>query len=759
MKRLATPEITNVPASTPTSKRSKVRTSARASLVALLLLPLVLLIASLVHIAPAVAAVGYGQLPLTFGSSVLEKPTDITVDQANGNVYVTSSGSNTVDLFGPEGGSPLDGFMTPITGPAGLPFHFGGEPSAVAIDESGGTSNGDLYVSDAENNVVDKFKPTGLGEYTYVCRFVGYGQGCEENPTVSPTWHEPDGVAVDSHGNVYVASFGPGTGAVYEFDSEGQDVREFSGGDIGTRGPEAKPVGVAVDAKDNVYVNNYRNSIVKIDASGHESLLDEGGSRGVAVDAHGDVFVDDGSAIVEYDESAELVDRFGEGSASESEGIAVDDSTGDVYVSDKSTNEVLVFGQVVVPTVMTGGASGAKGTMAKVAGSVNPEGIEAQYFVEYGQCNENRLVKCPQSPYTDMTAETELPEPSGTNPEAVEAELTGLSPNTAYRYRLVGKNVNGSARGKEGTFTTGPAVAGVSTTFATSIQPAGATLNGMLDPEGAPAHYYFEYASEATYNEALENGASNPYSASTEAEPGERSGSGEEVAGTPVTGLEFGTTYHYRIVTHNGYGETVGEDHTMTTLPALPIVDDLRPSFATGVGYHEAELRGTVNPGRGMTSYTFQYGTSSAYEFSTPPVYTQANDEDDQVEQAISGLQPGTLYHYELLATNATGMATSEEGEFTTLAEGAEPQPEGGTGGSQPAAGSPLTQPSTPGLLPFTPVAFPTETGVIGPPPKKLTNAQKLTNALKTCRKHHKGSSPRARKQRRSCEKQARKRY
>jgi hypothetical protein len=650
--------------------------------------------ALLLYLPPARAAVGY-KLKLTFGSTALVLPTDLTIDQANRNVYVTDSGASDVVLFGQEGEGPAGGFVTPITGPAELPFHFGNEVSAVAIDESsGGPSSGDLYVSDGKDNVVDKFKLTSLGEYTYVCRFVGYGRGCEKEPASAPSWVEPDGVAVDSHGNVYIASYEPGEGAVYEFNSEGQDVREFSGGNI------KHPVGVVVDTAGDLYVNNFQNNIVKIDPTGHELLLDaEGsGSRAIAVDSRDNVYVDNSTSVVVYDEIGKEINRFGEGGFAPSEGIAVNDETGDVYVSDRSSHEIEVFSPVTVPTVTAGGSSEAKGTTAKVAGSVNPEGIEAHYLVEYGPCINNRLARCSESPYSERTTETALPEPSGTNPEPVAIELTGLSPETTYHYRLVGTNANGDNPGEEATLTTGPVVAGLSTTFASGLQPASATLNGLLDPEGELTHYFFEYVSEAQYNP----GAPNPYAegVSTEGEPGERSGDGEEAASTSVTGLEFGTTYHYRIVAYNEHGVTHGPDHTMTTLPALPIVDDLRPSFATGVGYHEAVLRGTVNPGRGVTTYTFLYGASSVHEFSTPGVYTQANNEDDQVEQAISGLRPDTLYHYVLLATNATGTAASLEGEFTTLAEAAEPAPEGGAGGSQPAAGSPLTQPVAPTLLP-----------------------------------------------------------
>ena len=137
--------------------------------------------------APAFGAVAHKLLPLSFGE--FTKATDVTVDQANGNVYVTDSGANQVDVFGAEGGSPVGGIKTPLTGTGMEPspmFDFHGEPSAVAIDESGGTSNGDLYVSDTDHNVVEKFKLGALGGYEYVCEFTGYGKGCWKNLPKNP---------------------------------------------------------------------------------------------------------------------------------------------------------------------------------------------------------------------------------------------------------------------------------------------------------------------------------------------------------------------------------------------------------------------------------------------------------------------------------------------------------------------------------------------------------------------------------------------
>ncbi len=665
-------------------------------------------------VTPADAAIGHN-LVLTFGS--FTKPTDVTVAQSSGNVYVTDSGANVIDVFGAEGGSPV-GVLSPLTG-SGAPkeFHFGGEPSQVAIDESSDLSHGDLYVSDAKNNVVDKFKPNGSGGYEYLCQFTGYGKGCVEKPTEEPTWSEPDGVAVDSQGNVYVASFGPGKGAVSEFNSEGQDERQLVGGDIGAGGGESGPVGVVADAAGDIYVNNYQHNVVEVDSGGHELFLDTNGSRGVAVDAHGNVFVDDSSYIAEYNQAGEEVDNFGEGIIGASEGVAVNDSTGNVYVSDRSNNDIEVFAQVVVPDAKTGGSSGVKGTTATVSGSVNPEGVEAHYFFEYGPCSENEPSECSVSPYSEKTPEEALEEPTGSKFEPAGTSLVGLAPETAYHYRLVGVNVHGERRGKEELLTTGPAVAGVSTTVATSLQPTSATLNGLLDPEGTPTHYFFEYVPEEKYN----SGAPNPYSegTSTEAEAGERDGGGQEAASLPIAGLEVGTTYHYRIVTFNEHGRTFGQDQTLTTPPALPAVDDHQLSFATGVSLHEATLYGTVNPGRGITTYHFVYGPTSAYGSSAAEAYTQLNYEDNSVEQVIAGLQQGVVYHYALVATNASGTTVGPEGEFTTL-EANQPSTETGgpSGPSLEVTSTPgIVQPGTPTLLP-TPV-FPAITPLKTPPPVK----------------------------------------
>ncbi len=681
----------------------------------------------LIYSGSADAATGH-KLLFSFGSGSFTKPVDMTTDRATGDVYVADSRANVVDIFGAEGGTP-SGILTPLMGPSELPFNFSGEQSAVAIDESGepgDPSKGDLYVSDTGHGVVDKFRLSVSGEYEYVCRFTGYGRGCVEKPTEEPSWKEPSGVAIDSHGDLYVANFGPGSGAVSEFSPEGQDIRQLSGGDIGVG---AGPVGVAVDSANNLYVNNYSHSVVKIDPEGHESFLDTDNSWGVAVDAAGDVFVDDSSEefvpkdsrIVEYNQAGEEVDDFGKEIVGASEGVAVNDTTGDVYVSDLSNDDVLVFGPVTVPATKTEGSSAVKGTTAKLAGSVNPEGLEAHYFYEYGSCGSP--TSCSKSPFPEKTSEEALENPTGTESEPANTSLAGLTPETRYHYRIVGVNSNGVKQGKEAIFTTGPAVTGVSACRASSVLPVSAILDGVFEPEGFETLYHFEYAT------AEEFAANSEYTHFSEFELS--SAEAQVSATAPIAELEAGTTYHCRLFAFSfEHGVTTGQDSTFTTPPALPTVD-IEPPFATDVAPHEATLHGAISPGRGVTRYHFVYGLTPAYGSSTEEAYTQLNADEVAVahegkeitsypvEQLVAGLPAGTTVHYALVAANATGGVVGPDKEFATLASLPPVEEAIGAGGSPlevvPTSG--IVQPSAPSLLPLP--AFPAIRPLKTQPPVK----------------------------------------
>jgi hypothetical protein len=93
--------------------------------------------------------------------------------------------------------------------------------------------------------------------------------------------------------------------------------------------------------------------------------------------------------------------------------------------------------------------------------------------------------------------------------------------------------------------------------------------------------------------------------------------------------------------------------------PAAASADEqaeaVRTSPATAVTDTSATLNGVVGPQRGLTDYTFQYGVTTRYEQPDTPVspLPPPNNGPRPVSATVSGLTPGTLYHYRLLAGNA----------------------------------------------------------------------------------------------------------
>ncbi len=94
------------------------------------------------------------------------------------------------------------------------------------------------------------------------------------------------------------------------------------------------------------------------------------------------------------------------------------------------------------------------------------------------------------------------------------------------------------------------------------------------------------------------------------------------------------------------------------------------PSSVTTTG---ATFNGTVEAGGLPTSYRFEYGTTTAYGSSAPiPEGSAGSGEAAQaVTATVGGLQPETIYHYRIVASNSEGTAYGRDQEFETTATAA----------------------------------------------------------------------------------------
>jgi tripartite motif-containing protein 71 len=295
-------------------------------------------------------------------------PVDVAV-AAGGVLLVAEPFRNTgeiVPLY-PSGGARTYRALVPFESP----WSSGGgvmlgthlfSPSALAL-----ARDGSVWVADRNNRILRHLSPTGS--------FLGAIGALEGVTPRTVSFDEPDGVTVDSAGDVIVAD--AGVNRVYKFAPDGRLLAAWLAPDLGRAASVARarpaaaafrrPRGVAAGPHDSIYVADTDNArIVEMDGAGR--LIASFGGRGsapgrfeqpdgIAVDPAGDVFVADGvlDRIQEFTASGSLLAVWGaagtsRGELSEPSGLTVD-CHGDLWVADTGNNRVQAFTGVAAPTV------------------------------------------------------------------------------------------------------------------------------------------------------------------------------------------------------------------------------------------------------------------------------------------------------------------------------------------------------------------------------------------------------------------------
>ncbi len=620
----------------------------------------------------AFAGEGYG-VRSTFGSAgtgngEFEGPLGVAVNQESGDVYVTDSGNRRVEYFSAAGV-----YAGQFNGAGNLSNPTGFEPASIAIDnacfyhglsepECAKTypSNGDVYVLDVGNGVLDKFSASG----SFISQLGPF-----------PFFHKSNGgVAVDSSGNVWVAE--------QEYENNVSEYSEagFETGTVESQltTPPATGGLAAVDAEDNIYLRLPGGHLGKFNSEGAQLQASETEAiapvQALAVDLEdSDLFVSLGESIAQYGPfgepfSAPLYSS-GAHAVPGLDGIAVNSTSHAVYASSYSDNDIALLEKGPQPAMpSTEAPSGVGPTGATFHGTVTREAAGAiEYWFEY-----NAGALC-----TGGTSTTPQPVAAGTGTLKVEATVSGLLPDESYAVCLVASNENGPSTGTAEAFKTVAVAPEViaSSENASAVTPFGAHIEALVNPNNQTSTCEVQYGKTTAYGNRL---ACEPASLEGYSEAGQ--GVGLTIPG----GLEPETTYHYRVVAVNATGTGTGEDEQFTTSSKKePVIQEEK---VAAEGPFEAGLQAEVNPEYQETTCVFEYATSEAAigkagqatTVACPtvlgkggaPVGPSAGEHGELLGPwiHISGLTANTTYYYRVIATNETGMTDGTIEEYTTPA-------------------------------------------------------------------------------------------
>ncbi len=501
-------------------------------------------------------------------AGTLAVPGDIEMNQTAEKGYVVDPVrlNGSVSQFDNEG-NPL-GFSA-LEGATAIPVQIEG-PSHVAIDNSTASSKGNIYV--VAEKVVKGYRPDGT-EIAGGFPLGGFQRVCD--------------IATDAEGDLWVVDYP--RYKFTEYDSNGVPTGRTIPFKPFTTGNYNGACSLAIDSQDNFYfvAAGYLDGIPddygkKYDSEGHV-LSDFGGSAASTMNATADMTTDHvftleskpfeggfAPVVIEYDENGEAITSFGTPDPAHSfpglegpGGVAVTAGDERVYVSDgrefEGARHIEIFeksGQATVPTVKTEPPA-LTPTKVTLHGTVDLDGAgdANECYFQWGSFgNYGEVVPCtPGSPI------------SGSGVHQVTAQLEGLTQGAQYHYRLVAKNANGIlAFGRDRPFRPQGELS-MSETIVSEVNSDGAQISADVNPNGGETRYFVEYGEEDC---DLSSCAVAPLE-----EIFLPKVLGTQEASVRLSGLKSDTSYHYRLVAKNDFGEVAGAEDVFRTYVVESTVD------------------------------------------------------------------------------------------------------------------------------------------------------------------------------------------
>ena len=281
---------------------------------------------------------GQGSINGTSTNAQFYSPGGVAMDWSN-NIYVADTGNHIIRKIAPNGS------VSTFAGSPGLAGSTDGanalfnSPQAVAADRAG-----NVYVADTGNFTIRKITPAGI-----VSTLAGSAgvAGSTDGQSTNAQFFEPEGIAVDSSENVYVADTWNHTirkitsaGAVTTFAGSAGNFGSSNG--VGSTAQFYEPQGITVAPSGNIFVADTGNNTIR--------QISSGGSVTTLAGSAGNFGSTDGNGANALFDSPE--------------GISAD-ASGNLYVADSLNNTIRIVtsaGQVTTIAGTAGTFGSADGT-------------------------------------------------------------------------------------------------------------------------------------------------------------------------------------------------------------------------------------------------------------------------------------------------------------------------------------------------------------------------------------------------------------